>query len=208
MSFKNLPHYSDCVCQLKDILDYDTDFIVEGMKRYHVINSGIEPNQSNINAWKDEINSLKAIVASLRRTNKTYLDLHIVFEYKMPKYQYDESFIFADVIIVSNNKIALVEFKQRDHTIGKMFAAEVAKYRNRLRKHHLKSKDKQIKAFMVLTKEDDECFYEPICTKFNGIKCKYIQVSPPVFPYELFEWFKDSEPIDDITEWVKSYWLF
>lgn len=115
--------------------------------------------EEQIAAWKDCFNVLQESLSDLPMS---YRNLNIVFEYVLPnnkpgtKKAQEGTPIRADVILVSNDTVLVLEFKQRDEKdLFKGLASQANKYKTRLENYHNKSKNMDINALLVLTKAND-----------------------------------------------------
>ncbi len=111
----------------------------------------LKPSQKK--AWASSYSALKA---ALKKNNKLK-DTLLVFEYVLPAYIDNgvvNELFWPDALIVTDKKILVLEFKDRplenDDVINN-FLSQPNKYKRRLTKYHVESKDKQIKCILVST---------------------------------------------------------
>ncbi len=116
-----------------------------------------ELTNGQIRAWGNLYDVLVSAIAALP---EEYMKLRIVFEYVMPQHnpltvsEKPDVGVRADVILLSADKLAVLEFKDLEGPFEKC-EKQVLKYKNRLQKWHVESTGMSKKAIMVFTKADD-----------------------------------------------------
>ena len=145
-----------------------SDFL-KRMKR----NAPITATAGSLTAWANTFDVLQETVAQLP---ECYHDLHIVFEYSLPKYRpkkdgaFSDIAVFADAVIVSRDTVAVLEFKQMsDPYIGHV--RQTRKYRRRFQAYHESSRGMNKRALLVLTKGQNisQNFYHVHCCSADNL---------------------------------------
>ncbi|MCR4661540.1 MAG: hypothetical protein K5765_06025 [Clostridia bacterium] len=193
------------VCKLEDLINYKAKDLVQEIIDNHIACMQSKPSMSQIRAWVDEIIKLRAAV---RQLPEEFLDLDVVFEYRIPTSLKCDRFIYPDVLIVSYRKIMVLEFKQLDASVEKVFGGEATKYKRHLKDNHPECKKMRIRTYMVLTKEktDFKKFYD---FSFHGNKCRYTQISCNLLAEEIYHWFeKWYDTYNDFDDWLRATWIF
>ncbi len=112
----------------------------------------LKPGQ--IVAWADEYDVLRAALSALPEAYRRY---ELVFEYVMPKFQgisAEDPGCRADVILLAEKAVAVLEFKQRDEAT--VYAQrQLRGYQRRLKTRHVQSVGMTKPAVLVLTKAPD-----------------------------------------------------
>lgn len=150
-------------CTLRKFQTYGKETWLRRMKR----NAVTDVEQGNLEAWADSFDVLQRAIGSLP---ESYLDLHIVFEYGLPRYPLtagrapNDIAVFADAIVLSKDTVVVLEFKRAEEPfIG--YARQARKYRRRIQDFHEESRGMRKRAIQVLTRG------EGISHKYHKVVC-------------------------------------
>jgi len=162
---------------------------------------GEEPGESQIKAWKDCCEALHRSLPFLPNAKREKMS--IVFEYCLPanapwKPEFEgENHLRTDVLLLSGNKVAVLEFKQSD-TFFEGYRRQAQKYGRRLKKYHVLSKSMKIRCVCVLTGATELDQYD------EGAKiCSPDQLGKVLNKMFLYV----SEPAN-MTKWLGSGFVF
>ena len=167
-------------------------------KRFpRVTRNKLTPQQKR--AWE---NSFTVLHKTFSELGDNYRKLHLVFEYCLPQYppkangKVSEAFVIrADCVVVSDNTVLVLEFKDRPD-VRKEHGFSARRYRNRLQKYHDQSIGKRKWAILIptLTSDIDEVILQRI-----------VACSPNRLAEEMRQQFGDKpKPVTSITAWRES----
>lgn len=140
---------------------------------------------SQVDAWSEEIDVLRAGFRDLAIARPDSLNWGIVLEYELPL----EGGRRPDVIITAPNKILVLEFKQ-DPSISRAQIDQVYAYSRDLMEYHSKSHDVEVIPFLIPTKTNN----------IDEIKDGVRVISPNRIAPLLSE-METCDPID-VEEWI------
>lgn len=135
---------------LKAFLAEDAKSWLEKMKKNFAEISALELGEAQIRAWKDCFKVLKNELVGLAVIRPNF---NIVFEYVLPY----ESGRRPDVLLISREEVIVIEFKQYG-VIKHADVDQVAAYARDLREYHVESRDKSVKAILVLTGAKEQTY--------------------------------------------------
>ena len=104
--------------------------------------------QGQILAWDDSFEQLKKILVKIEEIKKNF---NIIFEYELPY----EGGRRIDVIILSNEKVFILEFKMKKNFLVEDIDQTVAYFRD-IQEYHFESRNKKIIPILVLTKSENK----------------------------------------------------
>ena len=104
--------------------------------------------QGQILAWEDSFDWLKKILVKIEEIKKNF---NIIFEYELPY----EGGRRIDVIILSNEKVFILEFKMKKNFLVEDIDQTVAYFRD-IQEYHFESRNKKIIPILVLTKSENK----------------------------------------------------
>lgn len=125
------------------------------------------PTPGQIAAWRDSFHVLQQTFQSLPTE---YHDLYVIFEYALPRYPIKPGkapspyYVFADAILLSKQRVVVLEFKRRrEDYFGD--AHQARKYRRRIQDFHDESRGMDKGAILVLTRAANlrEHYYKVDC---------------------------------------------
>lgn len=128
--------------------------------------TSLELGESQIRAWRDCFKVLKNELKALAEKRPDY---HIVFEYFLPY----ESGRRPDVLLISKEEVIVLEFKQYG-TIKHADVDQVAAYARDLQEYHFETRDKAVKAVLVLTGVKEQVFDTDGVKICAGNKLSYV----------------------------------
>lgn len=140
-------------CKLGTLLRYKEQHWLRGMERgnHQVTDYIVTDGQRK--AWAD---CFQTLVACANELPKEFRELDVVFEYVLPNHSpeskkaAEDQGIRADVLLISDKTVMVLEFKRRDDVfIGHVRQAR--KYRTRIQKYHCQSVGMSKKTILVLT---------------------------------------------------------
>lgn len=103
--------------------------------------------EAQVRAWKD---CFQVLVDQLPTIAETYPNFDIVFEYCLPY----ESGRRPDVLLISNEQVIVLEFKQNFRVIHADID-QAAAYARDIREYHYESRNRKVSAILVLTHADE-----------------------------------------------------
>ena len=104
--------------------------------------------QGQILAWEDSFDWLKKILVKIEEIKKNF---NIIFEYELPY----EGGRRIDVIILSNEKVFILEFKMKKNFLVEDIDQTIAYFRD-IQEYHFESRNKKIIPILVLTKSENK----------------------------------------------------
>ena len=104
--------------------------------------------QGQILAWDDSFEQLKKILVKIEEIKKNF---NIIFEYELPY----EGGRRIDVIILSNEKVFILEFKMKKSFLVEDIDQTIAYFRD-IQEYHFESRNKKIIPILVLTKSENK----------------------------------------------------
>lgn len=104
--------------------------------------------QGQILAWEDSFDWLKKILVKIEEIKKNF---NIIFEYELPY----EGGRRIDVIILSNEKVFILEFKMKKNFLVEDIDQTIAYFRD-IQEYHFESRNKKITPILVLTKSENK----------------------------------------------------
>ena len=104
--------------------------------------------QGQILAWEDSFDWLKKILVKIEEIKKNF---NIIFEYELPY----EGGRRIDVIILSNEKVFILEFKMKKSFLVEDIDQTIAYFRD-IQEYHFESRNKKIIPILVLTKSENK----------------------------------------------------
>ena len=111
-------------------------------------NYNLELGELQIKAWDDSFEQLKKILVKIEEIKKNF---NIIFEYELPY----EGGRRIDVIILSNEKVFILEFKMKKNFLVEDIDQTVAYFRD-IQEYHFESRNKKIIPILVLTKSENK----------------------------------------------------
>lgn len=124
-------------------LSEDRKSWIEEMKSSFVASYSMSLEESQVKAWKDCFDVLKKELPSV---NDKYPGLQIIFEYALPY----ESGRRPDVILLSNEQVMILEFKQYG-VVLQVDVDQVKAYARDIREYHYESRGKDVVPVLLLT---------------------------------------------------------
>jgi len=174
---------------LTSFLEEDKVSWIEKMKQSAKELSDMPLSESQVRAWKDCFDVLKE---ELPPVTKTHPNFDIVFEYLLPY----ESGRRPDVMLVSNEQVIILEFKQK----FKVFHADLdqtAAYARDIQEYHYESRSKKVSASLVLTHADDSDIDRDLITD--------VIVAPRKKLYEaICQVLEKENTRTDLKQWLSS----
>ena len=189
---------------LTTFLEEDKSNWIEKMKQSAKTISDMPLSESQIRAWIDCFDVLKDELPPL---TKTHPNFDIVFEYLLPY----ESGRRPDVMLISNEQVIILEFKQK----FKVFHADLdqtAAYARDIQEYHYESRGKKVSASLVLTHADESGIDRDLNTNvIVATRNKLSEVLSDIVekkntPVDLKQWLSSKyEPLPTIVEAAKLF---
>ncbi len=156
--------------------------------------------ESQIRAWDNCHEVLKEAFTSLPNE---YKNIWVVFEYVLPQHRpssnkfLTETHIAADTLLISNDTVLILEFKQRKDPYEGFFK-QANKYKNRIIDYHVESEEMAVNALLVLT------LAEGYIGKVEGVP----GCSPDCLGKEIVRLMGEHpKPYSNIKNWLNSEFL-
>lgn len=172
--------------------------IIQTLKKSYASISDFKLEKSEKLSWESTITTLQNAYKTLE---PVFGDLDIIMEYVLPRFKpgtakaVDEHSIRADVLLISEKTVLVLEFKQRDAKFESGFIKQAGKYQTRLARFHTASKKMIIKSILVLTKSENHI------TSFGTVaSCSADKLADAIAL--MFE--PNPKPYSNIEEWIKS----
>ncbi len=172
---------------IRKFLDQPKSLIEEALIAHINTLFGHGASGSQIDAWAEEIDVLKATFRDLAISRQDSLNWSVVLEYELPL----EGGRRPDVIILGPNKIFVFEFKQ-DIALHRAHIDQVAAYARDLCEYHSRTHGIPVIPYLVPTKTN----------KFSQIKDNVIVLSPDQIASHL-DVIPEAEPID-LEDWLEG----
>ena len=190
-----------CYCSsIDEFLDLDKERWLQTMRENYPFVTPYELSSRQVDAWKDEYDVLQKQLKKTVDRNRGYEKLHIIFEYVLWDFD-NENGVRPDVIILSRNRIGIIEFKSRsiDDENYKYVTSQAKKYRHRFLHNHDESKGMKLGTAAVMTSMKDYCEIK------GRVRC----ISPDRFDdiRETLMGMK-AEPHEDVFRWIDSDYHF
>lgn len=190
------------VCTLGELFEhYDRDSFAIKCEKYVSVNCGMQVNESNRDSWKDCYDFLKRELGSCEWARNIYA----AFEFKMP-----ESQKRADVILLTKEKVVILEFKRKEKACLKD-ALQVGEYRQSISCFHFATgnNNMEVKPYLTLTKAANVCKSDSVDildrTNFASELAKVFRTDPPMTEEDAEEWLRSSfYPSDDLSASTKN----
>ena len=141
----------------------------------------LELSEGQIKAWEDSYDVMKKL--SLNP------NLNVIFEYVLPY----EGGRRPDVILLSKEKVVILEFKMKNE-IKDEDLDQVSAYERDLREYHFQSREKNVIPILVLTRTKN------LNKEINGIKC----VSDDLLQNTLDNIYTESINPESLATWINS----
>lgn len=177
---------------------------VETMKRNFEIISDLPLGESQVRAWKDCFDVLED---QLPEIADVYPGFSIVFEYVLPY----ESGRRPDVLLVCNEQIIILEFKQKFRVIHADID-QVAAYARDIREYHYESRACTVSPILVLTGSSDLEIDTDISTgvivsdRYNLSAAIKSLACDTITPIDIDKWLQSKyEPLPTIVEAAKMF---
>ena len=172
----------------------ETDFVSLMKKQYRNI-CKFKLTPERVRSWKDEYRQfIDCFIPAFRKHDANTLSFYVVFELKLPKFRTDiesDEFIYADAVILGNEGVVVLEFKQREMVVVEQFSSQALKYMKRLRYHRLVGRQPHKYTYLVYTKEKEnhldvlgkhknfwygnpKAVASDICTRFFNAESPYL----------------------------------
>ncbi len=164
---------------VKDFLDTTQNRWMDVMTERYPQVSPFTLSASKKNAWKPCYVPLKKALKSL---GDKYLKAFLTFEYALPlKVKNGDVIALAwpDALFITEDTILVLEFKNKplNTDAAEKYLQQTEKYRKRLEKYHLESRNKQIVCILVSTKMKDTSMVLE-----NGILCSGDRLGEAMIP--------------------------
>jgi hypothetical protein len=186
--------------EITEFLELDKKEWLDAMIENYAYVTPYELSKEQITAWSECYDVLKEALDKIVSSNRKCGDLTIIFEYVLWDFD-NENGVRPDVIILSRNRVGIIEFKTRSINDDnyKYVTSQAKKYRHRLLHNHVESRDMKLGAVAVMTSMKDYF-------RINGrVKC----VSPDRFN-ETAETLMGVNPKvhPDVNRWINSDYVF
>lgn len=186
--------------EISEFLHLDKQTWLKAMIENYCCVTPYDLADEQIEAWKDCYDVLKDGLGKIVKLNSSYGKLTIIFEYVLWDFD-NENGVRPDVIILSKNRICIIEFKTRsiNDKNYQYVTSQAKKYRHRLLHNHEESQNMKIGTVALMTSMKD---YFAI----NGrVKC----VSPDRF-IEVRQTLMGINPLPhpDVHRWLNSDYIF
>ena len=196
-----------CLCiTLKELLRItETEFIKLMRKKFKSL-TGHDLEKSRTKSWRDEYKQFtKYFIPIIRKNNKNDVNFPVIFEYKLPLELTDlesKEYVYSDAIIVGEEGIVVLEFKQMNSDGFQFHAKQALKYMHRLRYHKVSCRQHKRYTYVVYTEEKDDKVYS------FGNKKDFWFGNPKGVAKDLCTQFFDSvNYCDDIGKWLSAgFW--
>ena len=190
-----------CFCSsIDDFLMMDQSSWLRAMEENYPFVTPYPLSVSQIAAWKDEYTVLHRALGNAVCENRGYGSLSILFEYVLWDFD-NEKGVRPDVIILSRDRIGIIEFKTRsiDEDNYVYVTSQAKKYRHRLLHNHDASKNMKLSVAAVMTSMED--YFEIL----GRVKC----ISPDRFA-DVKESLMGKCPVahEDVYAWINSDYHF
>lgn len=133
---------------IENFLNEEKSNWLNKMKKNFRENYNLELGELQIKAWDDSFEQLKKILVKIEEIKKNF---NIIFEYELPY----EGGRRIDVIILSNEKVFILEFKMKKNFLVEDIDQTVAYFRD-IQEYHFESRNKKIIPILVLTKSENK----------------------------------------------------
>ena len=140
-----------------------------------------ELSKGQIIAWEDSYNVMKNLSLNPK--------INIIFEYVLPY----EGGRRPDVILLSKERVIVLEFKMKDR-IKEEDLDQVSAYERDLREYHYQTREKEVTPILVLTRT------KHLNKKINGVIC----VSEDLLQNTLDEIYTEKIDIEPLATWINS----
>ena len=140
-----------CYCyanSIENFLNEEKSNWLNKMKKNFRENYNLELGELQIKAWDDSFEQLKKILVKIEEIKKNF---NIIFEYELPY----EGGRRIDVIILSNEKVFILEFKMKKSFLVEDIDQTIAYFRD-IQEYHFESRNKKIIPILVLTKSENK----------------------------------------------------
>ncbi len=140
-----------CYCyanSIENFLNEEKSNWLNKMKKNFRENYNLELGELQIKAWDDSFEQLKKILVKIEEIKKNF---NIIFEYELLY----EGGRRIDVIILSNEKVFILEFKMKKNFLVEDIDQTVAYFRD-IQEYHFESRNKKIIPILVLTKSENK----------------------------------------------------
>lgn len=133
---------------IENFLNEEKSNWLNKMKKNFRENYNLELGELQIKAWDDSFEQLKKILVKIEEIKKNF---NIIFEYELPY----EGGRRIDVIILSNEKVFILEFKMKKSFLVEDIDQTIAYFRD-IQEYHFESRNKKIIPILVLTKSENK----------------------------------------------------
>ena len=133
---------------IENFLNEEKSNWLNKMKKNFRENYNLELGELQIKAWDDSFEQLKKILVKIEEIKKNF---NIIFEYELPY----EGGRRIDVIILSNEKVFILEFKMKKNFLVEDIDQTIAYFRD-IQEYHFESRNKKIIPILVLTKSENK----------------------------------------------------
>ena len=186
--------------EISEFLELEKDKWLEAMIENYSYVTPYELSEEQITAWSECHDVLKESLGKLVASDKKYGSLSIIFEYVLWDFD-NENGVRPDVIILSKNRVGIIEFKTRSINDDNFqyVTSQAKKYRHRLLHNHEESKDMKLGVVAIMTSMKDYF-------RINGrVKC----ISPDRFN-DVIETLMgvNPKPHPDVNRWINSDYVF
>lgn len=175
--------YVGTIREFLDLKEDCTGWIKEMESQFEIVYPHFERHKLEIDSWKDTFHVLQDALMNIEAKDTTY----IVFEYKLP----EEGGRRPDVLLINSKQICVLEFKKKN-SYDDANLDQVIAYARDLKDYHEKSRNMEVKPFLILTESDGRHIEE---------KGQVQVVSPNRLPSMLK--FDQIDSID-IESWLES----
>ena len=148
---------SFCFCStIEEFLSLDKKSWLDAMKENYPFVTPYKLGKRQIEAWKDEYDVLQKQLKKIADQNRNYGKLSIIFEYVLWDFD-NEHGVRPDVIILSADRIGIIEFKTRsiDDENYQFVTSQAKKYRHRFLHNHDESKEMKLGTVAIMTSMKD-----------------------------------------------------
>ena len=194
-----------CYCNsIGSFLEESQSSWLQTMKETFVETHNLQLGDSQIRAWRD---CFQVLQDQLPPIAKDCPGFEIVFEYCLPY----ESVRRPDVLLISQEQVIILEFKQK----FRVFHADIdqtAAYARDIHEYHFESRNAQVDAILVLTGTDeldvdlDSISGIRVCTKANLTAAIREILCSDCSPIDIEQWLNSRyEPLPTIVEAAKLF---
>jgi hypothetical protein len=136
---------------VRSFLDQPASIIESSLADHLVGLLGMNPSNSQIEAWLEELDVLKKTFRDLAISRVDCLDWSLILEFELPL----EGGRRPDVIVLGPERIFVLEFKQ-DPTLNRSSLDQVSAYARDLAEYHSKSHGIEVVPILIPTKTQDK----------------------------------------------------